>query len=117
VITVTFLDGDEGLKTRVRDSAWQWVSPCLANLQFAFVDSAHADVCISIRPGNGSWSTIGTTCRNVPNGLPTMNFRWLDASCSEQELRADEAQCFMGRTEFVVGSDRPGFPRSLLLGS
>jgi len=54
VITVTFLDGDEGL-TRVRDSAWQWVSPGLANLQLAFLDSAHAGLRISIRPGNGSW--------------------------------------------------------------
>jgi hypothetical protein len=29
VITVTFLDADVGLKTRVRDSAWQRVSPHL----------------------------------------------------------------------------------------
>lgn len=53
VITVTFRDGDEGLKTRVLDSVWQRVSPGLANLQFAFVDSAHADARISIRSGNG----------------------------------------------------------------
>jgi hypothetical protein len=35
VITVKFLDGDQGLKTRFRGSAWQRVSPGLANLQFA----------------------------------------------------------------------------------
>jgi hypothetical protein len=61
VITVMFLDGDEGLMTRVRDSGWQRVSPDPANLQFAFVDPAHADVRIDVRPGNGSWSNASTS--------------------------------------------------------
>jgi hypothetical protein len=74
VITIAFLGGDEELKRRVREAAHQWVSPGLANLHFKFVDSPHADVRIDFQPGHGSWSTIGTTCRAVPEGIPTLNF-------------------------------------------
>ena len=85
-ITISFMAGDARLKRRIRDAALEWVS--LASLRLIFVESDDADVRIGLWPGHGSWSAIGTTCRDVPDGLSTMNFGWLDAACSDRELRS-----------------------------
>lgn len=87
-ITVTFLEGDQRLKDRVRAVAEQWTAPGRANLKLAFVDDPNADIRISFRPGKGSWSTVGTTCRKVPNGQATMNFGWIDANSPELVLQS-----------------------------
>lgn len=88
-ITVKFLEGDAKLKERVRNVAKQWTAPGLANLKLVFDDDAKdADIRISFRQGDGSWSTVGTTCRQVPSGEATMNFGWIDANSSEEDLRS-----------------------------
>jgi hypothetical protein len=87
-ITVKFLEGDEALKKRVKDVALRWVGPGMANLQLVFTDSPNADIRISFKEGDGSWSTVGTTCRQVPKSQATMNFGWIDANSDEEELRS-----------------------------
>lgn len=86
-IRVAFMEGDNKLQQRVRDVAKQWVAPGLANLKLAFVDSANADVRVTFRQGNGSWSTVGTTCRQVEAAKATMNYGWIDADSPQDELR------------------------------
>jgi astacin (peptidase family M12A) len=87
-ITVAFLGGDEALKKRVRETAQRWVAPGMANLRLVFNDAPDADVRVSFVAGDGSWSTVGTTCRKVPKAQATMNYGWIDANSPEEELRS-----------------------------
>lgn len=87
-ITIAFMSGDEALKKRVRETAQRWVAPGLANLRLVFNDAPDADVRIAFQQGDGSWSTVGTTCRQVPKPRATMNFGWIDANSPEEELRS-----------------------------
>jgi hypothetical protein len=86
VITVCFLDGDSGLQERVRAAAKKWVGDDMANLRFSFQKKTDALIRISFNL-RGSWSTIGTTCRNVDKSRPTMNFGWLTPASSDKEMR------------------------------
>jgi hypothetical protein len=87
-ITVAFLEGDEALRKRVRDVALRWVEAGMANLRLIFNDSPDADVRVAFQRGDGSWSTVGTTCRRVPKDRPTMNFGWIDAGSAQLELQS-----------------------------
>lgn len=86
VITISFLDGDPAVQERVRAVAQQWVTPGMANLTLDFRRETNTLVRISFR-FSGSWSTIGTTCRQVTNRAePTMNYGWLAPSSSDAEV-------------------------------
>lgn len=87
-ITVAFMSGDAKLQRRVRRVAQRWIAPGLANLRLVFNNEPDADVRIAFQQGDGSWSTIGTTCRQVSRGQATMNFGWIDANSPEEELRS-----------------------------
>jgi serralysin len=84
-ISVSFMDGTEEQKALVRKFATEWVEN-LANLRFSFTNPPNTDIRISFQ-FEGSWSVIGTTCRNVPKNQPTMNFGWLTPGISESEAR------------------------------
>lgn len=85
-ITVSFLDGDPAVQGRVRDVAGQWTAPGMANLVLDFQRNPDTMIRISfLRPG--SWSMIGTTCKQVTNRQePTMNYGWLTAESTDEEL-------------------------------
>jgi serralysin len=86
-ISISFLDGDEEIQNRVINAAIEWVSTGLANLTFEFrKDTTETDIRISFRYA-GSWSVLGTTCKNVDIDEPTMNFGWLDEDTSDDDLR------------------------------
>lgn len=84
-ISVRFLEGDAGLQKRVRDVALEWTK--IANLQFKFVDTAPSDIRIAFQQGNGSWSYLGTMCRQLEEPQPTMNYGWLTPASDEAEIR------------------------------
>lgn len=86
-ITVTFLDGNDGLKARVRKVADEWVAPGMAKLSFGWVNDPSANIRIAFQQGNGSWSYLGTVCRQIPPPQPTMNYGWLRNDSTEEELR------------------------------
>ncbi|HKG94998.1 MAG TPA: hypothetical protein VKA84_23985 [Gemmatimonadaceae bacterium] len=87
IITVSFLDGDAGVQERVRKVAEEWTGSRMANLTLDFRKNT-TDTLIRISFNYaGSWSVIGTTCRQVPKGRPTMNFGWLRPGSGEAELR------------------------------
>jgi|GEM_PF-3815086 len=92
-ISVSFLDGDPSLQQRVRRVAEEWVTNDaagnrMAHLTLSFrTDSNDTDIRISFKY-RGSWSMIGTTCRNeTDKTAPTMNFGWLTPSSSDESLR------------------------------
>lgn len=84
-IRIRFLEGEAALKDRVRTAADEWTK--IANLNFVFVESGKADVRIAFKPGDGSWSYLGTMCLDIDEPEPTMNYGWLDASTPDDELR------------------------------
>jgi hypothetical protein len=86
-ITVSFLDGDESVQQRVRKVAQRWTAPGLANLRLIFQDDNDSLIRISFKHP-GSWSVLGTQCRNVTDlARPTMNYGWLKPESTDDELR------------------------------
>jgi hypothetical protein len=85
-ITVSFLDGSEAVKNRVKQIAGKWTTPATANLTLVFMDNTNeTDIRISFL-FTGSWSTIGTSCKSVTDtSKPTMNFGWLDEDTPDEE--------------------------------
>lgn len=86
-ISVTFLSGSEDLKARIRAVAEEWVAENMANLSFRWVDDSKADIRIAFIEGDGSWSYLGTVCRQIEPPGPTMNYGWLSDTSTEEELR------------------------------
>src|SRR5690349_12005241 len=72
-VKVRFLEGSAALQQKVRAVAQGWTASGLANLKLNFVPSGDADVRIAFKQGNGSWSYIGTYCKNFPQNIATMN--------------------------------------------
>ena len=84
-ISIRFLGGDPTLQARVRAVASEWLK--VANLNFEFVADPPSDVRIAFMPGNGSWSYMGTMCRQIQEPQPTMNYGWLTPESDEAEVR------------------------------
>lgn len=83
VITIGFLDGDPDVQERVRKTAEEWEG--YANLKLRFGDVDDADIRISFEE-QGSWSYLGTVCRRIGSGEPTMNYGWLTPDSSDDEV-------------------------------
>ncbi|HEY0083187.1 MAG TPA: hypothetical protein VGB61_10380 [Pyrinomonadaceae bacterium] len=85
-IKISFLDGDPSLQARVQTVARRWTQPGRANLFLDFrTDTTKTPIRISFAR-EGSWSVLGTTCRRIPDGEPTMNFGWLKPHSSDAEV-------------------------------
>lgn len=89
-ITISFLNGATSLHEPVLEVAQEWLRKSGARLYFDKLSLQKGSGVIRIsfdRPG--SWSTIGTSCRNVTAlDQPTMNFGWLDdPKTNEREFR------------------------------
>jgi serralysin len=86
-IEISFLDGETSVQERVKAAAGGWLGPELAGLQFAFRnDTTDTPIRISFSY-RGSWSVIGTTCKQIPKNQPTMNFGWLKPDSTDDEVR------------------------------
>src|SRR6266478_4184147 len=84
-ISIRFLEGDPALQKRVCQVALEWTQ--IANLTFEFLNEGPTDIRIAFAPGKGSWSRLGTTCREIKEPLPTMNFGWLTPRSDDLTLR------------------------------
>lgn len=87
VITVAFLEGDKGLQQRVRSVAERWTAPGMANLTFRWIDSTDANIRIKFEQGAGSWSYLGTVCRQIAPPEATMNYGWLTPDSTDAEVQ------------------------------
>jgi hypothetical protein len=87
-IEISFLDGDSAVQKKVQKAAMGWLGPNLAKLQFAFRnDTNDTSIRISFKYP-GSWSVIGTTCRQITDkSKPTMNFGWLTRASTDDEVQ------------------------------
>ena len=87
-IKIRFLEGTPHLRKRVKHYAEQWIGQDMANLNFAWIDRGKADIRIAFRQGKGSWSYLGTVCREIGNQAePTMNYGWLTDQSTEDEIK------------------------------
>ena len=59
----------------------------MAKVTFQFRYPGDADIRIAFKQGNGSWSLLGTYCKQIPKEEATMNYGWLTPTSSEDELR------------------------------
>jgi serralysin len=92
-ITVGFLGGTPALRQRVANAAKLWITQGGARVTFSFltdpsIDPTTADLRIDFVQGNGSWSYLGTQCRNIARDKPTMNFGWLDKNSTDEDIRS-----------------------------
>jgi serralysin len=87
IITVKFLEGTPQLQNRVQEVAEEWTAPAMANLTLDFRDDGPADIRIAFQQGNGSWSYLGTMCRQFQEPRPTMNYGWLTDNSPDDEVR------------------------------
>ena len=89
-ITARFLGGDKKLQERVAAVSKEWVGANMARLFLTFkpMTEKKTDLRIAFQLGKGSWSYLGTYCRQIPEPQATMNFGWIDANSSDVELRS-----------------------------
>jgi hypothetical protein len=83
-LRVRFLAGTSAEQTLVREQAGWWTEH--ANLTFDFGTAPDADIRIAFDPSDGAWSYIGTDCKHIPAGQPTMNLGFLDGGTAAHEF-------------------------------
>jgi astacin (peptidase family M12A) len=83
-LRVRFLGGTAAQRAKARTQALWWSQH--ANLKFAFNDALDAEIRIAFDPNDGAWSYIGTDCRSIPQGEPTMNLGFLDGGTAGHEF-------------------------------
>ncbi|MGG3159772.1 M12 family metallopeptidase [Priestia megaterium] len=82
-IHVRFLDGLPEVQEKVKKHAKKWEE--YANIKFNFDDSPDAEIRISFDANDGSWSFIGTYCKEIDKDKATMNYGWLRPNTSDTE--------------------------------
>lgn len=85
IIRIGFLGGSAALRERVREVALEWTKH--ADLVFAF-GAPDPEIRISFVEGDGSWSYLGTMCRQIAPAEATMNYGWLNDDSPEDEVRS-----------------------------
>ncbi len=86
-ITIAFLDGSPKQKAKTKKYARYWTDKKIgnANLKLRFLNGKNAMIRISFVADEGSWSWVGTECKDIPASEPTMNFGWLRNDSEETE--------------------------------
>lgn len=85
-LRVCFLDGDPSVQAKVKTHAMTWTNH--ANIHFNFGNDPNSEIRISFLE-KGSWSALGTDAlvrQWFPLDGPTMNYGWLNASSTNEEI-------------------------------
>lgn len=85
VLRVRFLDGSEGLRSKVQMYAPVWSE--YANIKFDFIEKGPSDIRITFVHDGRSWSYIGNSAENVDTNKATMNFGWFDETTGDVEFQ------------------------------
>jgi serralysin len=82
---VLFLEGDPQIQKKVQYYASDWTNYARLKLEFVS-DKSPADIRISFKVGEGSWSYIGTDALSIEDPKePTMNYGWLSPTTPDEE--------------------------------
>lgn len=87
VLRVKFLDGEEAVQQKVLKYMKQWSDHANIGFEPAAANQP-AEIQISFAEKGRSWSLVGTDALVMPQGQPTMNYGWLDATSSEEDYSA-----------------------------
>ena len=83
-LRVRFIGGTASQHALVKDQAAWWTQH--ANLHFDFNNALDAEIRIAFDPSDGAWSYIGTDCKKIPQGEPTMNLGFMDGGTTAHEF-------------------------------
>ncbi len=83
-LRVRFMGGTAEQRALVRQQAQWWTEH--ANLTFAFNNVPDAEIRIAFDATDGAWSYVGTDCKKIPQGEPTMNLGFLDGGTAGHEF-------------------------------
>jgi hypothetical protein len=75
-LRVQFMGGTEAQKDIVTQFAPKWAEH--ANIKLVFSADQNAEIRVTFNENDGAWSYIGTDCKAIPVGQPTMNLGWQD---------------------------------------
>ncbi|MCX6180867.1 MAG: M12 family metallopeptidase [Bacteroidetes bacterium] len=85
-IRIKFLSGTDYQKNKVKQYAPLWLNS--AYLKFQWVTTAeNADIKIDFDENDGSWSYLGTACRNFGQTTRTMNLGWVVSTETEASIK------------------------------
>lgn len=106
-LRVKFLEGSAYQRAMAFRAISEWSRHC--NVRFRRVESGPAEIRVTFRQGQGSWSYIGKGGAAVPQSKPTMNLGWLTDRSPESEwhVATHEAGHALG---FVHGQNAPNAP-------
>lgn len=74
-ILISFIGGTTQQREFVKFWANKWTE--VINIKFDWIDFTSGTIRIAFAD-DGSWSYIGTECKEIQQGYPTMNFGWID---------------------------------------
>lgn len=83
-LRVKFMEGSAAKQALAKEQAQWWSKH--AHLTFEFIDVPDAEIRIAFDADDGAWSFVGTDCRKVPQGEPTMNLGFLDGGTAGHEF-------------------------------
>lgn len=83
-LRVQWLGGSTNQRANARMQALRWTE--YANLQFVFNAGPEAEIRVAFDPNDGAWSYLGTDCRGIPAGHPTMNLGFEDGGTATHEF-------------------------------
>jgi hypothetical protein len=84
VLRIQFLEGSSEQRSLALLQARWWSEH--ANLRFVVSDAPDAEIRVTFDPNDGAWSYLGTDCRSIPRGEPTMNLGFQDGGTSAHEF-------------------------------
>lgn len=93
IIECSFLEGSIIQKRRVEAVAHQLEE--FANFKLKFTDNSKADIRITFKVGDGSWSYISMDATGIPFNSPTMNYGWLYDDSDDIEYQSVVLHEFM----------------------
>ena len=85
-LKIRFLGGSAALQERVLATARAWLVPGVKLELVRAREGDEGDMRVAFKKGDGSWSYIGTDCRTIAAGLPTMNLGWVTARTREDDF-------------------------------
>lgn len=83
-LRVRFMGGTSAQRAVAREQALWWTRH--ANLKFEFGEAPDAEIRVAFDPADGAWSYVGTDCKHIAQGEPTMNLGFLDGGTAAHEF-------------------------------
>lgn len=83
-LRVRFLEGSPELRARTLKAARAWLVDGVRLDMREAAPGTPSDLRIAYQPRGGSWSYIGTDCRGIRAGQPTMNLGWATMEASDE---------------------------------